>query len=92
MTLVFIHGAGGSRLSWQLQLHHFKDAQAIGLSGHPDGQGFGTVVGYARSVEEFLERNAVKNPVLVGHSMGGAIAIEYALGHSDLEIGSPSSS
>jgi pimeloyl-ACP methyl ester carboxylesterase len=85
MTLVFIHGAGGNRLSWQLQLHHFRDAQAIGLPGHPDGQGFGTIVEYARSVEEFLERNAVENPVLVGHSMGGAIAIEYALGHSDLD-------
>lgn len=85
MTLVFIHGAGGSRLSWQLQLHHFRDAQAIGLPGHPDGQGFRTIGEYVRSVEGFLERNSVENPVLVGHSMGGAISIEYALGHSDLD-------
>jgi pimeloyl-ACP methyl ester carboxylesterase len=83
LTLVFIHGAGGSRLSWQLQLHHFKDAQAIGLPGHPDGQGFRTIGEYVRSVEEFLESNVIENPVLVGHSMGGAIAVEHALTHPD---------
>jgi pimeloyl-ACP methyl ester carboxylesterase len=85
LTLVFIHGAGGSRLSWQLQLHHFKEAQAIGLPGHPEGLGLKTIGEYVESVEDYLEKNAIGNPVLVGHSMGGAIAIEYALGHTDLD-------
>jgi pimeloyl-ACP methyl ester carboxylesterase len=85
VTLVFIHGAGGTRMSWQIQLHHFKDAHAIELPGHPEGSGFKTIEEYVESVEEFLKKEAVKNPVLVGHSMGGAIAIEYALGHSDLK-------
>jgi pimeloyl-ACP methyl ester carboxylesterase len=85
VTLVFIHGAGGNPTSWQLQLHHFKDAQAIGLPGHSTGLGFKTIGGYVESVEEYLERNAIRNPVLVGHSMGGAIGIEYALRHRDLQ-------
>ena len=72
-------------MSWQLQLHHFKEAQAIGLPGHPEGIGLKTVGEYVESVEEYLEKNAIRNPVLVGHSMGGAIAIEYALGHTDLD-------
>ena len=72
-------------MSWQLQLHHFKEAQAIGLPGHPEGLGLKTIGEYVESVEEYLEKNAIGNPVLVGHSMGGAIAIEYALGHTDLE-------
>ena len=72
-------------MSWQLQLHHFKEAQAIGLPGHPEGPGFKTIGEYVESVEEYLEKNAIGNPVLVGHSMGGAIAIEYALSHTDLE-------
>lgn len=85
MTLVFIHGAGSSRISWQLQLHYFKDAQAISLPGHPEGLGYDTIEGYASWVEEYLQRNANRDTVLVGHSMGGAIAIEYALRNSDLK-------
>jgi pimeloyl-ACP methyl ester carboxylesterase len=85
LTVIFIHGAGGSGLSWQLQLHHFVDAKAIGLPGHPDGLGLKTIPEYTRSMEDFLERNSIENPILVGHSMGGAIAIEYALNHADLK-------
>jgi pimeloyl-ACP methyl ester carboxylesterase len=85
MTLIFIHGAGGSRLSWQLQLHHFKEARAIELPGHPTGSGFRTIKEYTESVQEYLKEEKIRNPVLVGHSMGGAIAIEYALTHRDLQ-------
>jgi pimeloyl-ACP methyl ester carboxylesterase len=85
MTLVFIHGAGGSRMSWQLQLHHFRDAQAISLPGHPEGSGYETIEEYVKWVEEYLQRNVGRGAVLVGHSMGGAIAIEYALRNSDLK-------
>jgi pimeloyl-ACP methyl ester carboxylesterase len=72
-------------MSWQLQLHYFKEAQAIGLPGHPTGSGFRTIKRYTESVREYLEENGITNPILVGHSMGGAIAIEYALSHTDLE-------
>lgn len=71
-------------MSWQVQLRHFKGGQAIELPGHPTGLGFKTIGEYVEPVEEYLEKNSIRNPVLVGHSMGGAIAIEYALKHSDL--------
>ena len=85
MTLIFLHGAGGSPLSWQLQTRHFKDSLAIGLPGHPEGQGFRTIEEYTAWLEGHLQKNAVRDPVLVGHSMGGAIAIEYALHSSSLK-------
>lgn len=66
-------------MSWQLQLHHFKDSVAIGLPGHPEGSGLKTIEEYALWVSEYLQTNGIADPVLVGHSMGGAIAIEYAL-------------
>jgi len=79
VTLVFLHGAGGTRLSWQLQTYYFRDSLAINLPGHPEGSGYKTIEEYARWLHEHLKRNDVADPVLVGHSMGGAIAIEYAL-------------
>ncbi len=79
MTILFIHGAGGSRASWQVQLHYFKDSEAIELPGHPEGTGSKTIEAYAAWVAEYFRRKAVTYPVLVGHSMGGAIAIECAL-------------
>jgi pimeloyl-ACP methyl ester carboxylesterase len=85
VTLLFIHGAGGSHLSWQIQLHHFKDAQAIDLPGHPEGSGFKTIGEYVDFLERYVkEKNGVKDLVLVGHSMGGAVSIEYALRNPNL--------
>ena len=77
--MLFIHGAGGSRLTWHLQLSRFRDALAVELPGHPRGSGFNTIPQYADLVEEFIQRNGMRDPVLVGHSMGGAIAIEFTL-------------
>jgi len=85
LTLVFLHGAGGSRFSWQLQTHHFKDSLAIELPGHPEGRGFKTIEEYTAWLDEYLQRSALRDSVLIGHSMGGAIAIEYALHSSSLK-------
>ena len=72
-------------MSWQPQLRRFKESQAIGLPGHPEGLGLRTIEEYVDFVEKYLEKKAIRNPILVGHSMGGAIAIEYALRHPTLE-------
>lgn len=70
---------------WHLQLARFKEkTAAIELPGHPTGSGFTTIEAYANAVEKYIENNHISNPVPVGHSMGGAIAIELALRNSDL--------
>lgn len=84
MTPLFIHGAGASPMVWRLQLLHFKGSLAVELPGHPNGVGCSTIEEYASSVEKYIGKKAVKDPVLVGHSMGGAIAITLALRNSDL--------
>lgn len=84
MTLLFIHGAGGGSVTWQLQLKHFQDAHAIELPGHPLGPGCSTIEEYVQFVERYVATNHVSQPILVGHSMGGAIAIEYALRNPEL--------
>jgi len=84
LTPLFIHGAGASPMVWRLQLLHFKGGLAVELPGHPSGPGCSTIEDYASSVEEHIREKTLKDPVLVGHSMGGAIAITIALKNSDL--------
>ena len=69
---------------WRLQLIHFNGSLAVELPGHPSGAGYSTIEDYASSVEEYIRKEAVKEPVLVGHSMGGAIAITLALAKFNL--------
>ena len=49
------------------------------LPGHPDGLGLTTIDGYEAWVDRYLHENRISEPVVIGHSMGGAIAIEHAL-------------
>ena len=78
MKLVFLHGAGCSSLSFYYQLRHFRSAKAIDLPGHPDGVPCQTIEGYLEWVRGFIKARRYKNVVLCGHSMGGAIAMQYA--------------
>lgn len=84
VVYLFIHGAGGGHVTWRLQLIRFKDAQAISLPGHPEGKGRDTIEEYTDFVRDYIQANHVQEPVIVGHSMGGAIAIEYALRNANL--------
>ncbi len=81
--LLFIHGAGCSSLSFYYQLRHFRSAKAIDLPGHPDGKPCATVDRYLEWVRGFIRARRYKNVVLCGHSMGGAIAMSYALNYPE---------
>ena len=83
MKLVFIHGAGCSSLSFYYQLRHFRNSKAIDLPGHPAGTACGDVDGYVEWVRGFIAARRYKDVVLCGHSMGGAIALQYALRYPD---------
>jgi pimeloyl-ACP methyl ester carboxylesterase len=85
MTVLFIHGAGANPSVWHFQIVHFKGGIALELPGHPNGSGFTTVDEYAQVVERQINENGIRHPVIVGHSMGGAIAIELALGKAELK-------
>lgn len=82
-TLLLIHGAGGSRLHWPPQLRRMSGAtvHTLDLPGHgrSKGDGCDTIDGYVLAIVAFLERLAVDSAVIVGHSMGGAVAQKLAL-------------
>ncbi len=79
MKLVFIHGAGSSSLSFYYQLRHFRNSKALDLPGHPAGRPCASIDGYLEWARGFIAARRYKNVVLCGHSMGGAIAMRYAL-------------
>jgi len=79
LTILFIHGAGANPSVWHLQTVHFNESLAVELPGHPNGSGLATVSDYAGVVEHQIGERGISNPIIVGHSMGGAIGIELAL-------------
>ncbi|MGQ9624182.1 MAG: alpha/beta fold hydrolase [Candidatus Bathycorpusculaceae bacterium] len=83
LTLLFIHGAGGNHTIWEHQTRHFNNAIAIDLPGHRLGEGRRTIEEYVEEVKRFCEERELKNIVMIGHSMGGAIAQKFSLNHTE---------
>ena len=81
--IVFIHGAGGNQKVWVNQVEYFKNSLAINLPGHDNGEGKRSIDEYVEYVKHFLDERGLKEVVLVGHSMGGAIAQMFALKYPD---------
>lgn len=75
---ILIHGSGGDHRVWALQTERLEGALALDLPGHPEGEP-------ARDVAEIAAACAaavatIEGPrVLVGHSLGGAVALEVAV-------------
>lgn len=82
-ALLFVHGAGGDHTLWGQQLRDLSkkfSVAALDLNGHgrsPARAGDGLTL-YVEDVLAVLQTLAVPT-VLVGHSMGGAIALTTAL-------------
>lgn len=82
-VLMLIHGAGGSRLSWPPALRRMSgmavytlDLPGHGRSSAPPCE---SVEAYAAAVLHFMEERQLPPAILVGHSMGSAIALTLAL-------------
>lgn len=81
--LLLIHGAGGTYHNWPPQIRRGLGAIAVDLSGHggspPPGRQ--TIAAYAADIVALLDMLEIKQAVIAGHSMGGAIAQYLALEH-----------
>ena len=88
-TLVLIHGLGASANRWEYVIPHFKKNYRVIV---PDLIGFGysdkplvdyTTDFFSEFLKKFLEKLDIKNPVLIGSSLGGQIIAEYTLNNNN---------
>ena len=86
---VFIHGASGSSLSWYFQkeyLKQFMEVVLLDLPGHgkSSGDGCDRLEESRDAVHSALTSLRLDKCYMVGHSMGGAIAMLFALTYPEL--------
>ncbi|MCA9879501.1 MAG: alpha/beta fold hydrolase, partial [Thermomicrobiales bacterium] len=97
VALVFVHGLGGSQTTWASVLGNFADSSrvvALDLPGHgasskpsTDEGGDYSVPGLAAALGEVIEKLDLAPAVVIGHSLGGATALDLALARPKLVRG-----
>src|SRR5271165_4556032 len=88
-AILLIHGFGADRLTWvanQQELSAAGRIYALDLPGHGDVAlaGAGRIEDLVRAVAEAIDASEIGPVHLVGHSLGGAVAIALAATRPDL--------
>jgi long-chain acyl-CoA synthetase len=89
-TIVFMHGYAGCAETWEKQINHFAHQYRVVV---PDLRGHGqsdapysdyTMPELVDDIHAIADSLGIKDRfVLVGHSFGGSICIEYAVAHPE---------
>jgi len=94
LPVVFVHSLAGNSTHWSKQLEHLRRtrrAVALDLRGHGrserPGNGDYTIAGMAGDLAAVADTLDLDKFVLVGHSMGGGVALAYAGAHPDRVAG-----
>ncbi|MFC2028758.1 alpha/beta fold hydrolase [Chloroflexota bacterium] len=89
--MVLVHGAGQNHLSWPPGIRRLPGecVLAVELPGHGKSKGLGrnSIPDYADSLLNFLDSLEIDRAVIVGHSMGGGITLQFSLDHPDRVAG-----
>ncbi|HOX83019.1 MAG TPA: alpha/beta fold hydrolase [Chryseolinea sp.] len=86
--IIILHGLFGSSDNWLTQAKlfapHYKvytiDQRNHGLSPHSDDFDYRFM---ADDLLEFVQDHQLKDPIVIGHSMGGKTAMNFAIAHPD---------
>jgi pimeloyl-ACP methyl ester carboxylesterase len=91
--IVLLHGLGGRWQNWLENIPRLAQHRRVVAIDLP---GFGrsqmpveqiSIAGYARTVERVCDLLELQMPQIVGNSMGGLVALEFALRHPTLASG-----
>lgn len=84
--LIFLHGLGGDLTAWQKERAYFTklgistialDLRGHGLSDRSQDKDFYKLENFAKDVEVVLDKESIKNAVIVGHCFGGIVSIFF---------------
>lgn len=85
-TLVFLHGVGGDLRAWDDERSYFSKQKistlAIDLRGHgksdrPKREQEYKIKNFAMDVRSVIQKENLRNYILVGHCFGGMVAVTY---------------
>lgn len=85
--VLFVHGAQRTLEDWAPMLKHLPGIRAVafdlrmhGRSGVPEAT---TIDDFVRDIDTVADRLGLAQPVVVGHSFGGLLALQDAVAHHD---------
>jgi N-formylmaleamate deformylase len=88
--MILIPGLFCSGKVWDETVNHFKDRYTCyeitlpGFAGQPAIQSDSLLKTIAGQLADFIKQNKLKNPVIVGHSLGGFIGLQIGSMYPDL--------
>ena len=85
--LLYVHGSGYTEESFKAQTAAFPGSDAVTLPGHPGGEAFETVEEASAWFARYVQWRHAGRAVAVGNSLGGAIALRWALDFPDQAAG-----
>ena len=89
--IVLIHGAGGNHLFWPPGIRRLPGYRiySLDLPGHgkSPGRGRQSIDAYVADILKWMGEMELNRAVLIGHSMGSAIAIRLALNDPEFVAG-----
>jgi pimeloyl-ACP methyl ester carboxylesterase len=94
LPVVFVHSLAGNSSQWAKQLEHLRPtrrAVAFDVRGHGQSErpkdGDYSITGMADDIAAVADTLGLARFVLVGHSMGGGVALTYAGAHPERVAG-----
>lgn len=87
-ALVMIHGLAGDSRLFHNQIKYFSSFYrtiAPDLPGHGKSDNFtdSTLQDWSDALHGIIEKEKIENSFIIGHSMGGAVAVDYYFKHRD---------
>lgn len=91
-NLIFLHGWGQNISMMQpiakpfIKRHNVLIIDLPGFGESDEPTDVWTIYDYTEMVHEFVKDLKLKNPIIIGHSFGGKIALTYAIKHEPKKI------
>lgn len=92
-SLIFVHGWSCDGRYWKAQMSEFANHYqviAVDLAGHGHSSATRsdfTMPSFAQDIRAIIDNEGIQNAIIIGHSMGGAVAAEAAKLMPDKVIG-----